>query len=149
MRVLSLGIAAGEDADAFVAALRDVMFFQTLTDAQLRTVLYFTQAIEFEAGETVFEKDAAGDSFYLIRSGRAEARVPGFFGAKVIGTMGAGDFFGELALLLDRPRAATVVCVEPTVCLVLARVDLHTMMERHPEIGDEIKAVAKQRFGGG
>lgn len=149
MRVLSHGIAAGADADAFVAALRDVEFFRTLDDGQLRKVLYFTKAVDFDAGETVFEKDAPGDAFYLVRSGRAEARVPGFFGPKVLGRMGPGDFFGELALLLDQPRAATVVCVEPTVCLVLARVDLVILMERHPEIGDAIKAVAKKRFGGG
>ena len=147
MRVLSNGIAAGENAEAFAAVLRDVEFFQTLDDAQLRKVLYFMKALDFDAGETVFVKDAVGDAFYLIRSGRAEARVPGFFGPKVIGTMGPGDFFGELALILDQPRAATVVCTESTVCLVLAHVDMVIMMERHPEIATQIKDVARKRFG--
>lgn len=147
MRVLSNGIAAGENAGAFVAALRDVEFFQTLDDAQLRKVLYFMKALDFDAGETVFVKDAPGDAFYLVRSGRAEARVPGFFGHKVLGAMGPGDFFGELALLLDQPRSATVVCTEATVCLVLAHVDMAIMMERHPEIAAQIKTVAQKRFG--
>jgi len=147
MKVLSNGIAAGENADAFVAALRDVEFFRTLDDAQLRKVLYFMKAFDFDAGETVFVKDAPGDAFYLVRSGRAEARVPGFFGSKVLGVMGPGDFFGELALLLDRPRAATVVCTEATVCLVLAHVDMVIMMDRHPEIAAQIKAVAEKRSG--
>ncbi|MCX5797590.1 MAG: cyclic nucleotide-binding domain-containing protein [Elusimicrobia bacterium] len=148
MKILIQGLAAGPDADAFVAALRDVEFFQTLTDAQLREVLCFTKAVEFEAGETVFKKDAEGSEFYLVRSGRAEARFPGFFAPKVIGTMGPGEFFGEIALIRDRPRAATVVCVEPTVCLVLASIDFAIMLERHPDIAAEVQAVARKRSGG-
>lgn len=147
MRVLRDGLTAGESADAFVAVLRDVEFFRTLDDAQLRQVLYFMKALDFDAGEVVFVKDAPGDAFYLVRSGRAEARVPGFFGPKVLGVMGPGEFFGELALLNDRPRAATVVCTEPTVCLALAHVDMVIMMDRHPEIAERIRAVARARAG--
>jgi CRP-like cAMP-binding protein len=147
MKVLKDGLATGPDADAFVAALRDVDFFETLDDDQLREALKVTKAVEYDPGEIVFLKDAAGDSFYLVRSGRAQARVPGFFGDKVIGEMGPGDFFGELALVLDRPRAATIVCTEAMVCLVLASFDFAALMAQHPDIESRIKDAVKRRAG--
>lgn len=146
MQVLSTGIASGKNTDFLVAAMTRLDFFSSLSDEQLRKVLYFVKALAFEAGETVFNKGDDGDSFYLIESGRVEARVPGFLGSKIIATMGAGDFFGELALILKRPRAATIVCVEETVCFALDRADLELLMERNPDIASAIKTIAKERF---
>jgi CRP-like cAMP-binding protein len=145
MRVLGRGSAAEESGKVF-ASLRELDLLSPLSNEQLTKVLYFVKTVEFDAGETVFEKDEDGEAFYLIRDGRAEARVPGFFGAKVIGAMGPGEFFGELALLLNRSRSAAVVCVEPTVCFVLDRTDLEILMERSPDVGDAIKRIAKKRF---
>jgi CRP-like cAMP-binding protein len=136
----------GSGAEESFAPLRALDLLSPLNDEQLRKTAYFVKTVEFEAGETVFEKGAPGESFYLIRDGRVEARVPGFFGAKVVGAMGPGEFFGELALILSRPRAATIVCVEETVCFELDRTDLERLMERSPDVGDAIKRIAKERF---
>ena len=146
MRVLGQGIAAGEEAGQLFDSFRSLELFTSLSDENLRKALYFVKTVEFDDGETVFEKDEPGESFYLIREGRVEARVPGFFGAKVLSAMGSGEFFGELALILQRPRSATVVCVEPTVCFVLDHADLERLMERSPDVAAAIKRIAKQRF---
>ena len=146
MRLLGQGVASGEESGRIFASLRALDLLAPLSDEQLGKVIYFVKTVEFDAGETVFEKGEEGESFYLIRDGRAEARVPGFFGAKALGAMGPGEFFGELALILSRPRAAAVVCLEPTVCFVLDRTDLELLMERSPDVGDAIKRIAKLRF---
>ncbi|MFI5351249.1 MAG: cyclic nucleotide-binding domain-containing protein [Elusimicrobiota bacterium] len=146
LRVLGQGIAEGEETGRVFKSLRALDLLAPLSDEQLRKTIYFVKTVEFDAGETIFEKGEAGESFYVIRDGRVEARVLGFFGAKVLGAMGPGEFFGELALILSRPRAAAIVCTEPTVCFVLDRSDLEILMERSPDIADAIKRIAKQRF---
>jgi CRP-like cAMP-binding protein len=146
MKVIGRGSASGQESAEVFTSLRELDLLAPLSDEQLTKVLYFVKTVEFDAGETVFDKDEDGEAFYLIRDGRAEARAPGFFGAKVLGSMGPGEFFGELALILGRPRAASIVCVEPTVCFVLDRTDLEILMERSPDVGAAIKHVAKKRF---
>ncbi|MDD5630110.1 MAG: cyclic nucleotide-binding domain-containing protein [Elusimicrobia bacterium] len=126
--------------------MRKLELFASLSDEQLRKVLYFVKALVFDAGEAVFAKGDDGDSFYVIESGRVEARVPGFLGSKVLSSMGPGDFFGELALILKQPRSASIVCVEDTICFALDRTDLELLMERNPDIASAIKKVAKERF---
>ena len=147
MRLIGHGFATGEESAELFAGLRALDLFAPLSDEQLRKVLYFVKMVEFEAGETVFEKGSDGDLFFLIHSGAVEAYAPGFFGPKVLKRMEPGDFFGELALILRQPRSAGIRCVEPTVCFTLDRTDLELLMERSPDVADAIKRVAQRRFG--
>jgi CPA1 family monovalent cation:H+ antiporter len=148
MQVLSTGIASGADEGFLLSVMKRLELFASLSDEDLRKILYFVKAVIFDAGETAFRKGDSGDSFYVIDDGKVEARVPGGFfgGSQVIGTMGSGDFFGELALILNQPRAADIVCIEETSCFVLDRADLEILMERNPGIASAIKKIAKERF---
>ena len=71
------------------------------------------------AGQTVITAGEPGDRFYLIERGRLDARR----GAEVLSTMAAGDCFGEIALLRDVPRTATVVATDDAVLHALDRED--------------------------
>jgi len=62
----------------------------------------------YEEGEMVVREGEEGDRFYLIRSGRAEILKETGGRLKSMGTLGPGEFFGELALLRNEPRAATI-----------------------------------------
>lgn len=146
MKVLCAGIVPGGDVGFLFRAMRRLELFAALDDTHLYKVLYYAKSLEFDAGETVFKKGDPGETFYIIQTGKASARVPGFLGlSKTVGTMGPGEFFGELALVLKRPRAATVVCEEKTVCFALARHDLERLMSENPPIAAAVKAVAERR----
>lgn len=147
MRVLSTGIVPGGDVGFLFRPLRKLELFSGLTDIQLYQVLYHTKTLEYAAKEVIFRQGEPGDSFYVVQSGAVEARVPGFLGlfSRTVGRMGPGDFFGELALLLRRPRTATAVCVQKTVCFVLARPDLEHLMRRDPGIAAAVDAAVKKR----
>lgn len=146
MKLIGQGVEAGPERDFLMSELRDLHLFAPLSDEQLRKMLFFVKTVRFEDGETVFEKGAPGDLFYLIHRGAVEIVEPGFFGATVIATMGPGDFFGELALMLSQPRSAGARCVGETECFALDRADLETLMERSPDIAAAIKKAAQSRF---
>lgn len=146
MKVLCAGIVPGGDVGFLFRAMRRLELFASLDDNQLYKVLTFAKSLEFDAGETVFKKGDPGETFYVIQTGRAKATVPGFLGlSKTVGTMGPGEFFGELALILKQPRAATVVCAQKTVCFALARYDLEKLMSGSPDIAAAVKAVVERR----
>ncbi len=147
MRLIRNGVAAGGDSSLLISAMRRVDLFAPLSDEQSRKLVYFIKVVEFDAGEKIFSKGDAADSFYMIQDGRVQARGAGFLGmGRIIREMGPGEFFGELALILNQPRSASIVCVERTSCFVLSRVDMELLMERNPDIADIIKKVAKQRY---
>ena len=147
MRIDGSGAASGEDAGFLMASMKRLDLFAPLSDEQLRKVIYFVKTLAFESGETIFSKGDEGGSFYIVKSGAVEAKLSGFLGfGKTLSTMGPGEFFGELALILKRPRSATIVCLEETTCYALDKSDLELLMERNADIAAEIKRVAKQRL---
>ena len=79
----------------------------------------------YAAGEIVLRQGKGGISLFVVVSGRAEAVHTRADGTQVVvNTFSPTDYFGELAVLNDKPRTATVVAVEDTECLVLVRWDL-------------------------
>ncbi len=79
---------------------------------------------------------------YLIMRGKVSVRD----GDRELATIGADEFFGELAVLDDEPRSATIVCVEDTDLLTIAQADLDELMERRPEIAREVIQVLTRRL---
>ena len=83
---------------------------------------------------------------FIIRSGRCEV-LQRRGGEQVrLGELGPGDFFGEMALLDEFPRSATVRAIEPTTCLGLTRWHFRGILESHPQIALAILPVLTKRL---
>ncbi|MEE8554634.1 MAG: FAD-dependent oxidoreductase, partial [bacterium] len=96
--------------------------------------------VHFEAGDVVFREGERGDSAYIIRSGEVEV-VKGFGdGARRVATMSAGECFGEIALLSDVPRTATIRCISPVEVTVLPRDQFMDLAEGYKDLGNALKA---------
>jgi cAMP-dependent protein kinase regulator len=87
------------------------------------TVADALEQVSFEDGQTVVKQNDPGDDFFIILEGTAEVmqqRNP-HEEPITVGKLSTSDYFGEIALLLDRPRAATVVARGPLKCVKLDR----------------------------
>jgi len=106
------------------------------------------QLKSFSSGETVVSEGDAGNTFYLIRSGHVAVSTRGM-GAKggtiALGKMGEGSFFGEVSLLTDKPRTATVTADGDVELMELTRDDFNKIVSSYPSVLKVVEAYQKQR----
>ncbi len=127
--------------------LDHVPLFNGLNDRQLEHLARRFVEREYPAGQTIVTQGTGGEGFFVIASGRAEAIRERADGTKaVVNTFGPTDFFGELALLDDGLRTASVVTTEPTRCLVLTRWDFLAALREDPEMSITILQELARRF---
>ena len=89
-------------------------------------------------GEVIFQQGDEGDKFYLIREGHAEVLIDGPDGLNRVRTLERGDIFGEMSLLNDQPRSATVRAVDAVELYVLGRDDFRAAIERSVSFRDQL-----------
>jgi anion transporter len=119
-----------EETSAAARALAAVPFFSALTPVDLSKLAGVLEDRWLEAGSVVFESGVTGDALYVLREGVAERRVAG----SAIGRIHALDVFGELALLTDEPRSASIVAVTPIRVWSLPRARFDALVRAEPEL---------------
>lgn len=148
-------IPVGIIASAFIEAVRRrefvdtwnlvarVPLFRTLDAARIAAVAGVLQARRAERGERLIRKGDIGDSMYFIVSGEVE--VDAETGAPPR-RLQAGDFFGEVALIAERSRTATITAVTTCKLLVLHKDDFEGFMDAHPDLKDAVRAASARRL---
>jgi NTE family protein len=129
-------------------SLQRIPFFSRLLPDMLSAIAAKLQYEHYYHGEVVFVEGSVGDSFYLIESG--QVRISTGFGAeeKIIDYLGPGNFFGEMALLLDQRRSASVTVVIDADFWVLHKNDLDQLLEEYPVIALQISRELSRRLTG-
>lgn len=115
---------------AAIETLTRSPIFADLEPEELEALAERMHARTFAAGETATVEGATGDGFYVIESGEAEITV----GGAPRGMLGAGDVFGEIALLTGSGRAATITATTDLHCHELAPPDFRDVVEANPTI---------------
>ena len=115
--------------------LAGVWLFAGMSKEQLQSMTAFTFARTFKPGEVIIEEGRTGNGLYAITTGRVEV-VKGFGteNARRLATLGPGDFFGEMALLDDSPRSATVRTLQETACVGVDRWLFLAQIRKNPDM---------------
>ena len=135
------------DVKETVDFLNRVPLFQGLKNRQLKRLAGKFVPREYAAGQAIVTQDKGGEGIFIIVSGQAEAIRERADGAKVVvNTFGPTDFFGELTLLDDGLRTASVVATEATQCLALTRWDFHGVLKQDVDMAITILEELAKRF---
>ena len=122
--------------------LRGVPFLATLPPAQLEQLVASSDRVRITSGSDIVRRGEVGDAFYLIDEGTAEAHADG-----ERTELGPGDSFGEIALLRDIPRTATVTATSDAELLRLGRDDFVAAVTGHAPTAAAADAVVASRLG--
>ena len=136
------------DLKQTIGFLQNVPLFHSLNNRQLELLAKRMIEREYASDQPIVSQDQSGEGFFIIMSGKAQAIRQRSDGEKVlVNNFGPTDFFGELALLDDGLRTASVIATEPTKCIILTRWEfLGTLREADPEMAIVILQQLARRF---
>jgi CRP-like cAMP-binding protein len=124
------------------ARLKDVPFFSSISEQDLEAVAQQTDEISVAAGHVLAREGDLGEEFFVIESGAAEVTS----GGAPVAKLGAGDFFGEVALIREDRRTATVTATSPMVLIVITGSNFRSLDRSIPELRETVsKALAERR----
>jgi hypothetical protein len=129
---------------AALRLLAPIPFFSPLPAPSLERLASQLEPVAAPAGAEVIRQGDAGDRFYVVESGSLGVTVDG----APSGELGPGDFFGEIALLRNVPRTATVVALTDATLRALGREDFLAVVTRHAPSARAADAVVGARLGG-
>ena len=127
--------------------IKRVPLFQGLKDRQIKKLANRFVPRSFKAGETIVKQGTGGAGMFIVISGQAEAILETADNVEaVVNTFGPTDFFGEIALLHDGPRTASVVAKGEMDCLALTRSDFLALMQNDADMGVTISQELARRM---
>jgi len=127
--------------------LARVPLFSGFAARELDALVPAARAITVAARDEVFHKGDAGSQLYVVVDGRLKALTTSSEGDDVVfNVMGPGEVFGEMALLSEAPRSATVQAIERCELLVLDRRDLFAFLRRNPDVAVRMLTVVVERL---
>jgi len=121
--------------------LEAVGLFAMLSRSELERIGRWIDELDVPAGKELTREGAIAHEFFVIEEGEASVRQEG----EEIGTLGPGDFFGEIALLEDTPRTATVVAKTPLRFFVLTRRSFRSLLAHQPALEQKVLAALEER----
>jgi len=114
-----------------IEALQRVPLFADLSKHEIQQVARLFKERRFPKGETIIQEGSGGAAFFVIEAGEATV----FIGGKERSTLKPGDFFGEIALIDEGPRMATITAASEMLCYGLTFWDFRPLVESNGVIG--------------
>jgi CRP/FNR family transcriptional regulator, cyclic AMP receptor protein len=123
------------------ARLKDVTLFASLSRSDREFVARQADEVDVETGKTLIAEGELGYEFFVVEEGAGEVTRDG----AVIDTIGPGDFVGEMALLEQISRNATVVATSPMRLIVITGPSFRHIEREMPAVAEQIRAAVAER----
>ena len=120
--------------EALIDLLHRVQIFSEVGDSDLADIADQLSEINYKSGQSVFKKGDEGDAMYIILEGAVQIIQEEGGSRFVQAQLGRGNFFGEMAIVSDQPRAATVAAAVPTVLLPVDKDDFLEKVRTDPAV---------------
>ena len=129
-----------------VELLKKIPLFANIETSKLKLLAFTSERLTFKAGEKLFEQDEMGQSAHIIVDGEASVIVNTPGGPREVATVGKNDFVGEIAILCDVPRTATVQAKTDLTTLSISKDLFFRLVTEFPQMAVEIMRVLAQRL---
>jgi CRP-like cAMP-binding protein len=116
--------------NAKVELIKGVPLFSHCSKKELGLIAQLADEIDLPEGKTLMREGDRGREFFVLVEGTADVRK----GKRKLTTLGKGDFFGEIALVSQRPRTATVTTASPVRTLVVTEQSFRSLLDRAPDV---------------
>jgi CRP-like cAMP-binding protein len=123
------------------APLKTIPLFAGLSKKQLRGVAQQADEVDVEVGRYLVREGEFAYEFFAIETGTAEVRR----GDQLLAELGPGDFFGEMGLVGDAPRNASVIANSPMTVAVMTRAGFRNVDRELPEVAKRIRSAIEER----
>jgi CRP-like cAMP-binding protein len=133
-----------------LAVLRQIPLFSEFQGLELSLLEKKLEQVEIPARATIFKHGDPGNHFYIIESGKVSVQVPftdtqGESQIEERAALGSGEYFGEIALLMDAPRTATIVAAKPTTLLCLDARAFGEILSQSREMKQALERTSSRR----
>ncbi len=129
-----------------VERLRSIPLFAKIEPSKLKLLAFTAQRLTFNPGESLFQQGDVGDAAYIITDGSADVVVATPTGPLTVAQVGTNDFVGEIAILCDVPRTATVTATNTLSTMRISKELFFELVSQFPEISVEIMRVLAHRL---
>jgi CRP/FNR family cyclic AMP-dependent transcriptional regulator len=129
--------------NAKVELIKSVPLFSECSRKHLSEIAAIADEIDLKEGKELTKEGRPGREFFILVEGTADVKK----GSRRINQMDAGDFFGEISLVTQRPRTATVTATSPVRALVITDRSFRTLLEHQPEIQGKVMSALAARLG--
>ncbi len=129
-----------------VEALKRIPLFAKVEPAKLKLMAFASERAQYQLGDPLFHQGDTADAAFIILSGGADILVETENGPLKVADVGPGAFVGEIGILMDVPRTATIRATEKMTVLKITKELFFRMVTDFPSIGIEVMRVLAQRI---
>lgn len=135
-----------EDLDRYVVLIEQLYIFEGIAQEHLIEIASLFERSCFNRGERIFAEGDEGEDFFIVFSGRVLITQKDGDHQRVLAILSDGDYFGEEALLNNRPRSASVTALEKTILLSLNRENFEAVLANFPLVRRNLSKTAESRY---
>ena len=128
--------------DVKIELIKAVPLFAGCSKKELRQIAMMADEIDFKPGKDLIKEGTPGREFFVLIRGSADVRR----GGRTVDSLGPGEFFGEMALLTDVPRSATVTTTSVVDTLVITATNFKRLVTVYPLIGLKVMRAVAERI---
>lgn len=125
--------------------LRQIALFAEMNATVLTEIADLVELRRYESGAEIVRQGELGDEFFILASGTVDVIVTRSGKAETINQLQPGSFFGEVAILEEQPRNATIRAREPVICLVLSKQDFRQALDSSATFEDQVRLALFER----
>lgn len=129
-----------------VELLRRIPLFRAMAPARLKLLAFTSERITFRPAQSLFHQGEVAEAAYVILEGEADVVVESNGKSICVATVGRDSFVGEISILCDVPRTATVIAKGPLQTLKIGREEFLNLLQEFPEMAIDMMRVLAERL---